>query len=311
MNMNHSRKPLVWLTVLSLLVRMPSGAFAERALPEDYVKYPVLVTLESGRTASGFYMNGEKGEAYFVTAKHLLFENDASGQPALKGQKALLMSYPKEENLKEPILLQLDLQDLYSYGYLRAHKEKDAVVVKIGSINEVNGTKALAFYPGVHLAAKVGEPVPDGSLVGAHGGVTRNYRDVAVGNAAFIFGYPVSLGIESYPQIDYKKPLLRKGVIAGKNDEKMSIILDCPVNYGNSGGPVVEVEKVGLTETHYYIIGMVSEFIPFDDKWYGIQNPGAVKQIENSGYSVVVPIDTILELIKQVDENIPSRNDTE
>jgi len=284
-------------------------AIAERSLPQDYIKYPVLVALDSGKTASGFYINNEKGDAYFVTAKHLFFQNGEGGGQVLKGSKALLMSYPREENLKEPILVQLDLAELFSFGYLRAHPEKDVTVVKIGSISGPEGMQSLQFYPGVHLAARVGEPVSSGSLVGAHGDVIRNYEHVAVGNDAFIFGYPVSLGIEDYPQIDFSRPLLRKGVISGKNSEKMSIILDCPVHYGNSGGPVVEVEKFGITETRYFIIGMVSEFIPFDDKWYGIENPLEPQRIENSGYSVVIPMDTILDLIQSTDSTIPSKSE--
>lgn len=297
------------MLVLSCVLLSSPPVMAENALPPDYIKYPVLVTLDSGKTASGFYINDELGEAYFVTAKHLLFHRNEAGEEVLTGTKALLMSYPKEEAIKDAMLIQIDLTELYSFGYLRKHETSDIAVIKIGAIQGPEGMQSLQFYPGVYLAAKAGEQAVTGSLVGAHAGVIRPYESVAVGNEAFIFGYPISLGIQAYPQIDYEKPLLRKGVIAGKNDENQSIILDCPVHYGNSGGPVVEVEKVGITETRYYIIGMVAEFIPFDDKWYGLEHPFKSPQIENSGYSVVIPMDTILELIQTTDKSIPSKQD--
>jgi len=48
----------------------------------------------------------------------------------------------------------------------------------------------------------------------------------------------------------------------------------------------------------------VSEFIPFDDKWYGLKHPFGMREIENSGYSVVVPMDDILDLIEKNQEPV-------
>jgi len=42
--------------------------------------------------------------------------------------------------------------------------------------------------------------------------------------------------------------------------------LDCPVYKGNSGGPVVASVHSGL-ETKFRLIGIVSEFVPFEEKW--------------------------------------------
>lgn len=285
-------------------------ATASSALPDEYIKYPVMVAFEDGRTGSGFYITDETGSAFFVSARHLFFYNPEKeeGRTGIKGRLALLASYPREKEARYPIRLQLELPLLRERGYLGDHPERDVMVVKVGNIAETPKGKALLFSPGVSLVAKAGEEPGDNvSLVGAQRDVIKLYSETAIGNEIFIFGYPTSLGIETYPQIDYTRPLLRKGIIAGVNDEKQSLILDCPVIYGNSGGPVVEVERVGLTGLRYSIVGMVSEFIPFDEKWYGIRQPFGLSQIENSGYSVAIPMDVILDLIRSTDQRIAER----
>ncbi len=70
-------------------------------------------------------------------------------------------------------------------------------------------------------------------------------KDALVSNDIFLYGYPSSLGLKQSPQFDYNKPLLRKGIIASVNKTQGTIILDCPVYYGNSGGPVVQVINKG------------------------------------------------------------------
>jgi len=125
---------------------------------------------------------------------------------------------------------------------------------------------------------------------------TKKYHEVVEANDAYVFGYPVSIGLET-PQIDYDKPLLRRGMIAGKNDSKRTIILDGAVFPGNSGGPVLEVEEVPPSTKHFKVIGVVSEFIPYAQKWTNSQTGLTNISLENSGYSVVVTIEEAFELI--------------
>ena len=115
-------------------------------------------------------------------------------------------------------------------------------------------------------------------------GYTQRSSDVLVGNEVYIFGYPTSLSIS--PEIDIKKPLLRRGVVAGKNETFKTIILDCPAFYGNSGGLVLEIEDTSITRTEYRAIGIIIRFIPFFKGW-----------TENSGYSIAEPMDGLIELL--------------
>ena len=106
-------------------------------------------------------------------------------------------------------------------------------------------------------------------------------------------GYPSSIGLKQTPQIDYNKPLLRNGIVAGKNKDRKIIILDAEVYPGNSGGPVIQVTRESLADISYSVIGLVSEFVPFAHKTVSRKD----SILNNSGYSIVTPIDPVLELM--------------
>src|ERR1700693_3163928 len=78
--------------VVPLLLLSPT-VIGQRALPDDNLAYPVLVQIPGVEEASGFYVNTSTSE-YFVTAKHVLFDN--KGQ--LLGSAMTLLSYPKDPN---------------------------------------------------------------------------------------------------------------------------------------------------------------------------------------------------------------------
>jgi hypothetical protein len=115
-----------------------------------------------------------------------------------------------------------------------------------------------------------------------------------------LFGYPTSLGFPQKPQFDSHRPLLRKGIVAGKNLQTRSIILDCPAYQGNSGGPVIQIEMddKNFLMTHFNIIGVVSQFIPFTDIWLNIRERYSNMTMLNSGYSIATPMDVVLEIAK-------------
>ena len=113
----------------------------------------------------------------------------------------------------------------------------------------------------------------------------------------YVFGYPTSLGIKEIPQIDPLRPLLRFGIIAGTNPARKSIILDCPSYPGNSGGPVLEVEEVDLVNRRFRVIGVVSQFVPFAETWVNKTHHYQNLTISNSGYTVAVSMDPVLDLI--------------
>jgi hypothetical protein len=176
--------------------------------------------------------------------------------------------------------IEVKLTNLFKSGDVKYHPSQDIAFVKIGVFSKVEGQKdeIVKFKEGI--TSKRGE-----GFLGLEKDNFKLLKDVIVGNPAFVFGYPTSI-TKIDPWLDIKLPLLRKGIIAGKNESLSAIILDCPIFYGNSGGLVIEVEKTSLTETKYKAIGVITNFVPYDIKWF-----------QNSGYSIVVPMDFVEELI--------------
>lgn len=212
-----------------------------------------------------------------------------------RDSNVLLLSYPAEIEITTPKEIELDLDKLYGNGQMKFHPQQDVAVVKIGDFidePQVKAGKRVTFGEGIKVKNTPGD------LLTVDITSIKKFEEVLEGNDVFIFGYPTSLGIQGIPQIDYERPLLRKGIIAGKNVKQKTIILDCPVYYGNSGGPVVEVEGEG-SQLRFRVIGLVLQFVPFIEEWFNLKYRISNLQINNSGYSVVIPMDPVLDLLKE------------
>jgi hypothetical protein len=70
-----------------------------------------------------------------------------------------------------------------------------------------------------------------------------------------LYGYPGSPGIPNNPQLDPSRPLLRRGLVAGRDQQNRSIIVDGG-DPGNDGCPVFEIDPEGYG---YSLIGVVSD----------------------------------------------------
>jgi hypothetical protein len=122
-------------------------------------------------------------------------------------------------------------------------------------------------------------------------------RIAALGTMGEIYtvGYPKSLTLNT--NFDYNRPLVRHGILAGIDLQKNRIIADCPVYQGNSGGVVFEIDRFS---GELLLVGIVSQFVPFEEHWknesYGYDNIN----IYNSGYTVVAPIDVVIDLIDAI-----------
>jgi hypothetical protein len=257
-----------------------------RYIPEDNLSYPVLIEIGTG-SGSGFYFySGNK--LFLVTALHVLYKVDDLNKP-LRGNLLKLTSYDRNPLIQTPIELHVDL----TAAIIRKDNSKDIVLVEIANIRTAGDRSALELLTGVRRLG-----TNETSIVGVPTDHLKRFADVLISNESFILGYPNSLSSTQQPQIEPKKPLLRKGIVAGLNNSNQTIILDCPVYFGNSGGLAMEVEQIDLTQKRFWIIGVVSQFIPFIEEMQSRQMGYINRNFENSGYSVVVPIDTILELAK-------------
>jgi hypothetical protein len=259
-----------------------------RAIPDDNLAYPVLITLKNGGQGSGFFLNASKA-SFLVTARHVLFKEKTDD---LLDSDAEITSYAKDPKDKGKNEFTLDLKALKQNGEIKRHADHDIAVVRMG-IDDKSRRRKLNEASGV----SVRQTTKSGVLGVAETGI-KCFSDVLTANQVFIFGYPTSLGLREIPQIDYLRPLLRAGIVAGTNDQAKTLIIDCPAYAGNSGGPVLEVEQEGLGQK-LWIIGVVSQFVPAVEKWFNLRHRYTNTNVYNSGYAVATPMDFVLELVDQ------------
>jgi Trypsin-like peptidase domain len=284
--------------VIGTVAILASGnAMARRAIPDDNLAYPVLITLRMKNGGviygSGFYLNTPVS-VYLVTAKHVLFA--PSGQ--LVDADLELISYTREAAAPQRITLTSTTSLLSENNNIKAHPTKDVAVIKVGSFalpstpsnGAPNTPQSIPTPQMFSLVPGWVRNTPEGaSIVGVAPESVKTYDQVLVGNDVIMYGYPRSL--VDVRQLDPLRPLLRRGLIAGLNEGRHTIVIDCPSYRGNSGGPAVEIEPDGFG-AKLKIIGVVVEFVALTE---GTEDFG-IKF--NSGYSIVEPMDSVLELTK-------------
>jgi V8-like Glu-specific endopeptidase len=249
---------------------------------------PVLIDVQDNGSGTGVFVNSDKG-LFLVTAGHVLYRNDDKGKDYLIGRNLTLTAYTAGNELTKILV---DLQELTKGNNFKYDSANDVAVIRLlqwkGSVEAEKGTKIEAIpekdrFGSIPLDFKNGRPTSG----------IRYFKDVAVSNNVYILGYPTSL---SYKDVMFERdrPLVRKGIVAGKYPNQKRIILDCPVYHGNSGGPVLIEDGDKIVP-----IGIVTQLIPLVEEWknsiYGINN----LSITNSGYSVVIPMDFIVDLVSQ------------
>ena len=260
-----------------------------RNIPENNLAYPVLITLTSGHSGSGFQLNSGD-EIFLVTAKHVLF--DDKGNLLSNGAELTCQTYNLDDDTTT--IYNVDFDTLNKSNLIFSHPDKDVAGFTLASVKREAGKKEFTTIPVTGVSLK---QVGKSGIVTVAKKSVLFIKDILVSNDVFLYGYPSSLGIKRSPQFDYKKPLLRKGIVASVNKKQGTAILDCPVYYGNSGGPVVQVSLNGAGYDHK-IIGVVSQFVPYTENWINQSNKLVHTEWSNSGYSVAVAMDYVFEMLK-------------
>jgi V8-like Glu-specific endopeptidase len=228
------------------------NVFGQRAISGDNLAVSTLVSLESGISGSGFYLqNGTN--IFFVTARHVLLQKTSGTNQILNVTNATFTSNDADPKESSRNVVSADLVKLLNDGNIVSHTNHDVAVIRLGKFR----------------------------------------------NAIYIIGYPRSLdNPQFHPKIEFDRPLVRRGIVAGINNTTKSIILDCAVYKGNSGGPVLQREE-SLTEWRMSIIGVVSEFVPLVEYWSNSYLGYSNMTVSNSGYAIAEPMDFVIELIEQ------------
>lgn len=283
---------------MTIGLRMLTGAlfcstlYAQWDIPTDNLSLPVLISFKNNSSdyGSGF-LASDSLSLYLVTAKHVLF---TMPQNTLKGDTIEVLKYSITDSGETRFRFKASLKNLLLDKNLRFHKTQDIAVALFARKQSRDDRKVgLKFKPGIQIIEKGEAPI-----IATDMGYFKRISDVLISNEVIIFGFPRSLGIKDIPQIEYDKPLLRKGIVAGINRSKGTIILDCPAYPGNSGGPVLQIDKVDFRKTSFRVIGIISEYVPFAQLQKSPQGQTNIN-VSNSGYSVVTPIDAFLDMLAE------------
>jgi hypothetical protein len=264
-------------------------------VPEDVLSYPVFIQRESGGGGSGFYLHDRDKEFYLVTARHVILETNSQSRGAYvpKTAFAKLISYPADQMAGRGVM-RCDLNAAWTNGAVLFTPKRDVALIKIGSTKAVAPTNdfRIDLLPHIRAIERPTKPLVSVNTTN----LIRRFKDVHLGNDAYMLGYPISVGVRDF-HFDPTFPLIRKGVIAGKDRRKERIILDAPSFGGNSGGPVIELQDEFLTHK-FTIIGVVVELVPFVEEWENKTLGYRNANVSNSGYTIVEPVDVLFELLK-------------
>jgi hypothetical protein len=277
--------------VFGLTAIAASRSFAG-TLIDDPRTFPALIAHEKGM-GSGCFLQ-LSNSVYLVTAKHVLFaEPNGTNAPALISPTAVVKSYSRAgtTNVSERVFA-INLAQLLVAGEVRYSTNRDVALVRVEQCMS-NNLNVVRWLPGCAQMS------PTGGIDVRNSEFTCRMSEVDVGAEVYMFGYPTILTGPISDIFDPSEPLLRKGIVAGVNLGRRTIIIDCPSYFGNSGGPVVQVDHPTFGATRFRIIGLVSGFVPFQEEWENktMRYSHVIKS--NSGYTVVEPIDLALDLVWQ------------
>jgi S1-C subfamily serine protease len=265
-----------------LFLTVSSKAMPE---PEGFRQLPLHLAI-GDFSGSGFLFKSTNS-IFLVTARHVLFDVTAQGARLL-GTNLTTTFWMVGKS--EPATIDVDLSLASANREIRVHPSRDIAIVRVAT--ETNG---IQFLPGITTH----NPEIRLRLL-SFGTVARIDSITNFSDAVCVFGYP-SVGSRFVQgRINPTRPLLRRGAVADVDLERKLIVLDTPVFGGNSGGPAIELERKELPGAFSFeqrILGVVIEYVPFEDVWTSQRkNPPQVTW-QNSGYAIVEPMDFVLELL--------------
>ncbi len=296
-NQNRSAT-LVYLVVLLCgylpLIGNTSQAAETGEFLEPLLAHSVLILMSPAQNVeaagTGFYLMTTQ-RVFLVTAKHVLFGKDPASTNLI-AREGILISYGKGKDSELRATNVVALAELQNRGMIRASPKHDVAVVALGE-RDLASSKVVRLESGV-MAKSQNIEVSGFQIEHA-----VRFDEIRAGTDAYIVGFPRSLGQSklSPSAVDPDRPLFRRGIIAGKNPKNPDLIVDAAAYQGNSGGPLIlKLRPDPLTEI-LRIAGVVSKFVGFERVLTDNRDQGLVVEIVNSGYTIAVPMDPVLDLL--------------
>lgn len=230
--------------------------------------YAAFLSLDNGNsTGSGFALT-MSDKNYIITARHVLYDDKDN----LLCKSLLITSQHQLANSGEERTLVID--DISAIKIIKS-SSSDIIAIDINDMDLIR-------------LENEGE-----DIITIQKEEIDLFENIQVANSILVVGFPTSLYIEGM-FFDINKPLLRKGIVAGINKNEKTFIIDSPVFFGNSGGPILEYK--GGDEVK--LIGIISRYVPFVTQWRNSRERAFIREdFSNSGYAICVPINEIMKLL--------------
>lgn len=289
---------VIIFSLIFFFINIQSQSQLEKAI-DDIISSSILIESEFGK-GSGFILINESSNIYLITASHVLFDRIIidSTPTIIHPNKLDIYHYPREPHKIQPYRINVDFDGVFRSNLIIFDFSSDIAIIHIGKEVLSNNQTFILYNKFTKKLDSISSRVvlwPQSALI--------HYEDVIVGSDIYINSYASSLSDEYYKQYNFSRPLIRKGIVAGKQQEDKSLILDCFVFPGMSGAPVIQYRPHSDVITYpspsfeYYISGIIIEFIPYTLRWENKQYKMTNSEIQNSGFSKCISVDPILELI--------------
>lgn len=288
--------------IVSIVITLSYNLNAQSSMFENQMLKSCLIQMDKGGLGTGM-LYYDSTSIYLITARHNFYQEVSSKGKTLfllKDSRCKLITYPRDIKFAKSDSLECDLVILEKKGLLKYDSMNDVATIKLAELSILDSTyQSINYLDGIKRLDKSGTFI-QGFIIDE----VKRIEELNIGDEVALFGFPRAIGLKRNPQYDFNRPLLRKGTIAGLNNSKRTFILDCEVYQGNSGGPVLryyykfEAYKGGFIRSiRSELIGIISQFIPLEEKWKSLNYGMTNIEWDNSGYSVIVPIDYAIDLI--------------
>lgn len=232
----------------------------------DNFSFSTFLSVDFGDSSgSGFRIN-YNGKDYIITARHVVYNKNV----LLSDLWIKSRNYFGNDTDGYSAKINLSTENVLTFNDL------DIVVIKLDT--QFN-YEIESVGTGISIAS-----IED----------TSNFESILIGANIFLVGFPSSLTVDDFYDVD--RPLLRTGIVAGKNMSNNTFVVDSVAYYGVSGGPIVQID----IERNIKIVGIISRFVPFITEWRNKHESSISRQdFFNSGYAVCLPLDRVIERILQ------------
>lgn len=237
---------------------------------------------------SGFFLQDSLTMyMYLATASHVLISNNPKPQVP---DTIFITGYRENVDTDSTYRFKISIADCLKTGNLLFDIKNDIALIRFAKIIDM-GTYASIQYPSF-----VTKLTKETKIESWPTDLSVSIDEIIPGSDLFVIGFPQSLGLQG--NFDMNRPLMRKGIVAGKDLKLNRIIGDGAVYFGNSGGIAVAIHFKD-NKFDLRLAGLVSQYIPFDESLFDKRGNQRSIDYRNSGYSVIIPSNSILSLIKK------------